>query len=205
MERLVSHLNAAENLGELIPLERHLRAVTDAALLREDERAANLCYQFSLYLFEIEDYPGARHYNERSLAIRIALLGENHPGIVANLHHMGWTLDSQTADARPYHERALTIRRATLGDDHPDTAESFNYVGTILHAQCDYAGARYHYEQALAIREHVLGECHNDTAQSHNNLGLLLHAQGYYIDALRHYERAQAIREQILPPNHPGC
>jgi tetratricopeptide (TPR) repeat protein/transcriptional regulator with XRE-family HTH domain len=197
-----ARLNRLDAQMQLLALQPHLRAATHTTHRREDEQTAALCFELSQHLLQIEDYDGALHYNQRSLDIRTAELGEHHPGITTNLHHMGWILDWQTLDAKPYHERALDIRRAALGDNHPDTAESFNYMGTVLHARCAYTEARHYYEQALAIRERVLGETHSETAQSLNNLGLLTHAQGYYQEARRYHERALAIRDNLPQPNY---
>jgi hypothetical protein len=131
MLAVAERLNATEDVARLLPMQRHLHAVTDAALPRRDARAADLSYQLSLHLEDIEDLTAAQRYNEVSLDIRAQLFGDAHPAIVPNLHHQGWILDWQTLDAKPYHERALAIRKAALGDDHPDTAESFNYMGTM--------------------------------------------------------------------------
>jgi tetratricopeptide (TPR) repeat protein len=203
MLEVASQLNATEDVPRLLAVQNHLRAITDVTLLRNDEQAANLCFQLSLHLEDIEDLEQEQYYNQESLNIR-RLLGDEHPALTPNLHHHGWILDclSREVEALVYHERALAIRRAALGDEHLAMAESLNYVGTVLHAQCNYTGARAHYEQALAIRKRLLGPNHPETAQSCNNLGLLLHAVGRYVEALAYHEQALTIREQMLLANH---
>ncbi len=63
-------LNNAGYPAPLLAWQPHLRAVTDAAQVREDERAAGLCNEFGYHLYMIGDYPVARPHLERALAIR---------------------------------------------------------------------------------------------------------------------------------------
>jgi tetratricopeptide (TPR) repeat protein len=197
-------LNEVDAHMQMLELQPHLRAVADTAEARADEQAADLCFELSQHLLQIEDYEGAQRYNQHSLDIRRTRLGARHLKIADNLHQLGWMLDcqGQSAEAQAYHQQALAIRQARLGDNHPDTAESFNYMGTVLHAQSDYSKARRYYERALAIRQLNLGEHHAATAQSLNNLGLLLHAMGYYAEARPYLEQALAIRERAPKPNY---
>jgi tetratricopeptide (TPR) repeat protein/transcriptional regulator with XRE-family HTH domain len=182
----------------------HLTAVTEGALKREDERAAELCYELSVLFYQIDAYERATYYNEQSLALRTAIYGTEHPTIVENLHHQGWMVDTlgRHKEAEDYHQRALDIRIATAGPNHPDTAESCNFVGTARHAGSDYAGARRCYEQALAIREQIYGDDHVATAGSLANMALLLHFQGKYAEAEPLHLRALSIRERLLGPDH---
>jgi tetratricopeptide (TPR) repeat protein len=199
------HLNARGKQEQLLRLQPHVRAVTDAALPRDDELAADLSLELSRHLCAVEEYPEAQRYNQHSLDIRIALLGEEHPGTIDNLHLAGQLLDWQGRyeEAQPYHERALGISKVVLNATHPDLATSFNHVGEILHARCDYSGAKHYYERTLEIRERVFGADHPSIAESLNNIGLLLNAMGYYTDAQPYLERAVAICEATLDIYNP--
>jgi len=189
----------------LLAWQPHLRAVTDAAYDREDERAAGLCNTLGYHLKMISDYTEARPYYERALAIRETILGPNHPDTARSLNNLGLLL--KTMDdydgARRCYEEALAIRETVLCPDHPETATSLNNLGVLLKTMGDYDGARRYYERALAIRESVLGPDHPDTARSLNNLGLLLKTMDDYDGARRFYEEALAIRETVLCPDHP--
>ena len=70
------------------------------------------------------DHAAARPYYERALAIRLEVLGEQHPDTASSLNNMGYLLQAMGdhAAARPYYERALAIRLEVLGEQHPDTA-----------------------------------------------------------------------------------
>ncbi len=171
-----SRLNQAGYPALLLAWQPHLRAVTDAALKREDERAARLGNELGYHLWGTGDYAGARPYYERALGIDEKTLGPDHPDTAIDLNNLGLLLKTQgdLAGARPYYERALAIREKTLGPDHPDTAQSLNNLGGLLFAQGDLAGARPYFERALHIWEKVLGPDHPFTATSLNNLGGLL-------------------------------
>jgi len=201
-----NELNNAGYPAALLALQPHLRRVTDAALARADEHAADLCNELGSHLHTIGDYAAARSYFERALAIREQVLGPEHPATATSLSNLGVLLQDQGdyAAARPYYERALAIREQVLGPEHPATSISVNTLGYLLQAQGDYEAARPYFERALAIREQVLGANHPYTATSLNNLGMLLDSQGDYAAARPYLERALAIREQVLGPEHPA-
>jgi Tfp pilus assembly protein PilF len=198
-------LNEAGYPGPLLAWQPHLRHVTDAALVREDARAATLSNNLGYHLKMLGDYAGARPHLERALAIFERVLGSDHPDTAASLNNLGYLLWARGdyAGARPYLERALAIQEATLGPDHPDTATSLNNLGLLLKTMGDYAGARPFLERALAIYEQALGPDHPLIATSLNNLGELLRAMGDDAGARPYFERALAIREQVLSPDHP--
>ncbi len=205
-EALQTEASRLNQAGYPAPLawQSHLRAVTDAAFEREDERAARLCNSLGYHLRMIGDYIGARPYLERALRIREEVLGKKLRDTAQSLNHLGILLRAQGdyAEARPYLERALRIREEVLGAEHPDTARSLSNLGFLLQVQGDYAKARPYYERALHIREEVLGETHRDTARSLNNLGSLLRAQGDLAGARPYLERALRIREEVLGETH---
>ncbi len=205
LTELSGRLDQAGYLGQLLTLQPHLRAVTVAAMEREDARAASLCNWLGYYLQQIGDLAGARPYFERALRIREQVLGEEHPDTAGSLNNLGLLLQDMGdyAGAHPYYERALRIYEQVLGREHPDTARSLNNMGYLLRAQGDLAGARLYYEQALAINEKVLGAEHLNTARTLNNMGGLLQAQGDLAEARSYYERALRICEQVLGREHP--
>jgi tetratricopeptide (TPR) repeat protein len=197
--------NWAGYRAPLLTWQVHLRAVTDAAQKREDERAARLCFALGSHLNMIDDYAGARPYFERALRIREQVLGGEHPDTARSLLYLGSLLRVQgdLAGARPYLERALRIREQVLGGECPATAESLNNLGYLLQDMGDLAGARPYHERALRISEQVLGGEHPNTAASLNSLGLLLQDMGDQAGARPYFERALRIREQVLGEDHP--
>ena len=106
-------LNAAGYAAPLLPLQRHLRAVTDAAMAREDAAAARLCNQLGYHLYLGADYGAARPLYERALAINERALGPDHPHTATSLNNLAALLRDQgeLAAARPLHERALRVHQ----------------------------------------------------------------------------------------------
>jgi tetratricopeptide (TPR) repeat protein len=199
-------LHGADSPAPLLALQPHLRAVTDAACSRDDERAADLCDELAYHLDIIGEYSEARSYYERALAMREVTLGENHPAIANSLNNLGGLLRAQGdyTGARSYLERALTINEAMLGETHLDTANSLTNIGELLSELGDHAAARPYFERALAIKEAVLEENDPAIAYSLNNLGDLLYAIGDYVGARPYFERALAVNEVTLGSSHPS-
>ena len=200
-----ANLTNAPNLAPISSFLPILRAVTDTALGRVDERVAELCSALGEHLYELGFYILAQPYLERALAISETILGAEHPNTASKLNNLALLLQAKGdyAAARPLYERALALRESVLGFDHADTAGSLNNLALLLQAQGEYAAARPLYERALAINELVLGAEHPDTASSLNNLAFLLQAQGDYEAARPLYERALALREGVLGADHP--
>lgn len=119
-------LNRANDPTPLLPLQAHIRAVTDRAQHRTDERAAGLCEALGAHLKMIGVYEQARTYIERALVIREQVLGPAHSDTAQSLNSLGilsiW--QGKYEQAEPLLQRALTIREQILGPMHPDTAQS---------------------------------------------------------------------------------
>jgi tetratricopeptide (TPR) repeat protein len=207
-QTLLDQARRVNNSGypaRLLPWQPHLRAVTDAARVREDEQAASLCNELAYHLREIGDYRAARPYYEHALAIREKQLGPDHPLTAVSLNGLAGLLQDQGAlgEARPLYERALAIHEKQLGPKHPDTAVSLNNLAWLLYYQGALGEARPLHERALEIREKQLGPDHPLTAESLNNLALLLQDQGALREARTLHKLALAIYEKQLGPEHP--
>jgi tetratricopeptide (TPR) repeat protein len=118
-----SRINRSGYPGELVAWQPHLRAVTDRAMNRGDERGADLCNGLGYHLDSMGDYDGARPYYEKALEINRNVLGEEHPDTATSLNNLGALLRA-TGDydgARPYYEKAYSILVKSLGANHPNT------------------------------------------------------------------------------------
>ena len=131
--KIVGQLNRAGIPIPLLPLQPHLRHVTDAAVERADQQAARLCNELGYYLKMVGDLAGARPYYERSLAIRQQELGLTHPNIATSLNNLGSLLHDQGdyAGARSYLERALAIIEQVLGPKHPNAQIVRNNLASL--------------------------------------------------------------------------
>jgi tetratricopeptide (TPR) repeat protein/transcriptional regulator with XRE-family HTH domain len=195
--------NLIDNHPALLALQPHLISVTNTALRRGDLRAAALASELSWHLHQVGTTEQTLAYNQRSLAIRQAMLGANHPELATNLHSMGWTYDAdgRYEQALGLHQRGLAIRRAALGAQHRDVAISLNFVGMIQHALCDYATAQGTYADALAVHYAQQPRDEPEIAELLNNIGLVLIARGRYHEARPYLEQALQLREDAQPHN----
>jgi tetratricopeptide (TPR) repeat protein len=215
VEQAVIKQAYADNMSgypqQLLSWQSHLRHVTDAALPRADETAANLATNLGYHLNAMGDYAGARPLYERALGIREKALDPDHQNeallrsTATSLNNLAYLLYDMGdyAGARPLHERALAIWEKALGPDHPDTATSLNNLAGLLYAMGDYAGARPLYKRALVIREKALGPDHPDTGMSYGNLAGVYQATYDYQKALPFRRKALDIHEKSLGENHP--
>ncbi len=113
-------VNAAGYPAPLLAWQSHLRAVTQAALIREDLLTAKLCNELGWHLEHVGDYASGRPYFEQALAIRQRILGIEHPDTAYSFNSLGNLLRAQgnLAGARPYFEHALAVREKILGEEH---------------------------------------------------------------------------------------
>lgn len=92
---------------------------------------------------------------ERSLALREASLGPEHPHVAATLENLALSLDvSQDSEAQAkaltFHQRALDLRKKSLGADHPLVARSHR---SLAEAQARNGKSREALDHALLAEE----------------------------------------------------
>jgi tetratricopeptide (TPR) repeat protein len=199
-------VNESGNPARLLPWQPHLRAVTDAALAREDVQAVRLFNALGWHLRTIAKYRDARPYLERALVIREQQLGPEDLNTAQSSNLLALLLQDEGAydEARPLFERALSIAKQKLGPEHRNSVTSLSNQALLLKAQGAYDEARPLLEQALAIYERQLGPEHLDTATALGNLAGLLHTMGAAAEARPLFERALAIHEKQLGAQHPA-
>jgi serine/threonine protein kinase/tetratricopeptide (TPR) repeat protein len=154
---------------------------------------------------EMGMYAAALPLEQRSLAIRRRVLGEDHPDTLDSMNTMGHLLQDQgkLSDAEPYFREALDRRRRKLGADHPDTLSSMNSMGHLLEDQGKLEEAEPFFREALANRRRVLGNEHRDTLTSVNNLGVLLDLEGKLNEAEGYYRESLEKSRRMLGEEHP--
>jgi hypothetical protein len=103
--------------------------------------------------------------DERVLAVRTRVLGEEHQSTLTSMNNLASTLGLQGdhTGARRLHERVLGISARVLGEEHPDTLTSTSNLSATLEAQGDHDGAIRLLRQCLAGRRKVLGVDHPAT------------------------------------------
>ena len=150
------------------------------------------------------EFPEAKQYLDRALAIRIEKLGSQHIGVAISYNNIATVLRAQgdLQQARVYHDRALTILIEKLGSQHIYVATSYSNIANVLYAQGDLQLARVYHDRALSIQKEKLGSQHINVAKSYNNIAIVLHAQGDLQGAKEYYNLALDIRREKLGSQH---
>jgi eukaryotic-like serine/threonine-protein kinase len=99
-------------------------------------------------------YAEARSTLERSLALRVAQLGPDHPEVAGTLLYLADVMrrTSQYNRGDSLARRALAIRTATLGPQHPAVAEALAQVAILAVYLSDLRSAEEMSRRALDIR-----------------------------------------------------
>ncbi|HYV20039.1 MAG TPA: serine/threonine-protein kinase [Verrucomicrobiae bacterium] len=154
---------------------------------------------------ELALYDVALPLQEKALATRRRVLGEEHPQTISSINQMGVLLDSQgkLQEAERYYREALEKSRRVNGEDHRETLTMINNMGYLMWAEGKPGGAEPYFREALEKRRRLLGEADPDLLASIANLGGLLHTSGKLAEAEPLYREALVKRRRILGEEHP--
>lgn len=196
-------INEAGYPAALLAWQTHLRTVVNAALERQDERAARLCHALGGHLRQIGDLVGAQFYLEQTVAIRRHNFGEEHEATARSLTDLAEIFEAQDKRdaARACLEQALAVQEKL--PDHPDKATTLSHLGYHLHNRGYLEAARPYHERALAMRRNVLGGEHPLVAITLCHLAYIEFRQSNLVASRTYLEQALAIQQRALGPEHP--
>jgi tetratricopeptide (TPR) repeat protein len=145
-------------------------------------------------------YDKAMPLQERALATRRQVLGEEHPDTLYSISQMGILLQGmgKLDEAEPYYREALEKRRRILGNEHPDTLTSISNMEFLFQNQGKLAEAEPYAREALEIRRRVLGDRDPHTLLSISNMCTVLMFQGRVDEAEPYCREALQKRRQFL-------
>jgi eukaryotic-like serine/threonine-protein kinase len=141
-----------------------------------------------------------------ALAMRRAILGENHPDVAISHSELGRTLFDQGRldEAEAHFRAALAIRRKALGPAHHETATSMSDLGLLLRQKGDRAGAEALFRETLAVTRKSSGPKHPDVGTALANLALTVNERGDHAAAEAMFREALAIGRASLGREHPN-
>ena len=171
----------------------------------QNGETARICGNAASVLDDMGNYPKALQFYEKSLKIKEAVLGPEHPDTAGTYNNIGevYRVKGDYPKALEFYEKSLKIKEAVLGSEHPDTAGTYNNMAATYDEMGDYPKALDFYEKALKIKEAVLGPEHPGTAQTYYNLALL-YFQIHDLDkAVRYSDQALEVWQRVLGPAHP--
>ncbi|HWB77607.1 MAG TPA: serine/threonine-protein kinase [Nannocystaceae bacterium] len=185
----------------------HWRLLAEGLALRRGDAITMAAFHNSLgNVLEVQGKPALAEQEFRTaLALRIKVIGEDHPDVARCRNNLANALMSQGAYAAAEAEsrQALAVQERLLGPEHPDAALSRNNLATMLEAQGKVEESETEYRAALAIWQRALGGEHPDIALVHNNLANLLADRARYDEAELEYRTAIAIASASVGAEHP--
>lgn len=142
---------------------------------------------------------------ERSLALRRAYWGPEHPEVAESMNSLASLLraSGNPEAAEPLFREALAMRRKLLGETHPDVLTSMNNLALLLEAQGDVEVAEQLLRETLARRRATLGTEHEKVGVSLNNLAYLLREKGDLDAAEALLREGVTMWRKLLGDGHP--
>jgi serine/threonine protein kinase/Tfp pilus assembly protein PilF len=154
---------------------------------------------------ERAELAAARAALEEALAMRLKVLGEEHPEVAISHSELGRTLFDlgRLGEAEAHFRAALAIRQKVLGPGDHETATSMSDLGHLLRRKGDRAGAEALFRETLAVTRTSSGPRHPDVATALANLALTVDERGDHAAAEAMLREALAIGRASLGREHP--
>ena len=167
-------------------------------------------------LWQLGDYPAARHQLEEALEVRRQELPSDAPELALGRQHLASVL----ADQGEFEDSQALLRSAVEGleeggslegedlEDEEREAASvlsnvLNDLATLRFQFGDFEAAEKDYQRALELRTQLFGPDSIDVARILNNLAVLSWQLGDYEKARSSYQRSLAVHESMLGADHP--
>jgi serine/threonine-protein kinase len=152
------------------------------------------------------DHERARPLAQKSLAVRRATLGDDHPDTAGSMQTLGHllTVAGQYQKAEPYLRKALEVQIHHLGPRSMDTATTQNILGMLLFYTGRYEEASPVLEASIVTAQSLEGRTSRLAALSLNNLALVRRAQGRYVDAESAFRTLLETQLPVLGEAHPS-
>ncbi|MCC7180658.1 MAG: serine/threonine protein kinase [Acidobacteria bacterium] len=150
-------------------------------------------------------YEEAQPLLERSLEVRRAALGAEHPAVAESLSHIGElsSLRGRYDEAETRLRDALVLHERTVGRESAEAAMDLQLLGAVMVDKGDIPQGRQLIEEALAIRRRVLPPGHLDLAESYAGLAYAASRSGDF-EQMEHWHRESlTLLRQALGESHP--
>ncbi len=140
-----------------------------------------------------------------ALALRKALLGEEHVDVAETLNNLAVVLREQGkyAEAEAMFRESLALWKKSTGEESRSIATVLNNLAAAFREQGKYAEAETMLREALVLWKKSLGEEHPEVAVGMENLANILYRQGSYAEAETMHREVLALRKKLLGEEHP--
>jgi tetratricopeptide (TPR) repeat protein len=196
-----------EDWGAWESISPHITVVQQYHFEQQERKLqyANITSRIGGYYQAVGRYEMALKMLEGALAVRWALLGEEHPSTLDSMHNLASVLDDQGKyeEAGAMYRQTMELREIVSGKEHQSTLGCMNDLAIVLDNQGKYEEAEIMHRRTLELRQTMLGNEHPSTLYSMNNLALVLNSQGKYEEAAIMHRRTLELRQTILGKKHP--
>jgi tetratricopeptide (TPR) repeat protein len=208
--RVIVHANEAVVWSDQGDHEQALASYRRALALRDelaigiDETLATICNNIGSVYFAKADYGRAAGWFVQAHALRIALVGPDHPDVTDTLVNLGNVLLAlgRPEDALLHHRRALAVLERARGRDDTSLRVVLNDVAVVLQELGRYDEALDSYRRALALWS-ALAPDSPVVGVVHNNMGEIHMRRRDWATARAEFEQGLAVLRTSLPPTHP--
>jgi CHAT domain-containing protein/tetratricopeptide (TPR) repeat protein len=148
---------------------------------------------------------GVQALARRSIAIREAALGADHPDVARSVNNLANLLveSGDYFSAKPLYDRVLAIQDAKLDPADPLIAKTLTNFANLISDMGDYVGSGPLYERALEIKTKAYGAEDPQLISTLVGLAILKRLTGDYTGARDVCDRAMRIADLKLRPDHP--
>jgi tetratricopeptide (TPR) repeat protein len=156
-------------------------------------------------LLSLGRYEESRHHLERSIRLRTAQLGPNHPHTLISKINLAalYQDQGQYGRAERLYKEVLEGFTARLGAGHPHTLFSKNLLATLYRYQGQYDRAESLLKEVLELSTAKLGADHPFTLASKHSLAVLHGRQSRYARAEPLLKEVLEVRTAKLGADHP--
>jgi plasmid stability protein len=139
------------------------------------------------------------------LAIRLRVLGPDHPDTLTTRHQIAVAMSARGdhPGAEAEYRDVLTTRLRVQGPDHPHTLTTRHQISCEMSARGDHAGAEAEFRDVLAAKLRVLGPDHPSTLTTRHCIALEMAARGDHAGAEAEYRDVLAAGLRVEGPHHP--
>ncbi|MFO7524847.1 MAG: tetratricopeptide repeat protein [Ignavibacteriaceae bacterium] len=195
-------------LGEYKIVLLRLQQALDYAGKHIDESFIEAAHSYQIigetYLKQ-SDYFNAIENHQKSIALKLKLLGEGTRQLVSNYTSLG-IIYFELGDydtALDYYLKALELTPLQENRNKLLIAKFYNNIGNVYDKKGDLEKALEFHKNSLSIRIGQLGEDHIEVSSSYTNIGIICSRKGNYVDALDYFNKSLAIKQQVLGELHP--
>ena len=150
-------------------------------------------------------YSQAEEAQRKILALRLRVLGADHPDTLAARHALAWHMAERGdhAAAEAEHRDILAARLRIVGVDHADTLATQHAIAWHMAEQGNHAAAEAEYRDILAAKVRVVGADHLDTLATRHAMAWHMAERGDHAAAEAEYRDILAARLRVQGADHP--